>query len=299
VRPEVDDRVRPQLVLEPEVRGHVLVVRRQVLGVVEGLEVLRARAVRLRQEDHVPAPERGDDEAALAAGVLRRHDVGRLGRAEARLDRLAEGARQRVEPAAVAGDREQDDVAARDEPRELSRRGARDVAPALDDRPLEDGGALAFEVVRTRIVTAGAEVAEDGRDAPDDVQVARAHVLLARRVVPEEDRHAPLAGGRAPEVHERPRARRDALDALGDGRGADLVARHARRADHVRRREAVKLGDRELGELVRLVGLRVGDDPLEARDVELELLQALQRRLSRAPARSTPGRGPWPRGGRR
>ena len=100
VRAEVDDRVgaEPHRLrgAQPRVGRHVLVVRREVVGVVQVLLVLAPAARRLREHHDVAVAQGGNDEAAVA-----RHEGRVLGAAPVGDDLLAQLGRVVVQPLQV------------------------------------------------------------------------------------------------------------------------------------------------------------------------------------------------------
>ncbi len=85
---DVDDRVDREHVAQPEIEREVGVRRHQIGVVIARVVVGLARARRLDPDEHVPGAPAGDRKAPVAQRRIQ------LGRAPARLDRLARGGRQ-------------------------------------------------------------------------------------------------------------------------------------------------------------------------------------------------------------
>ena len=244
--PGVHHRVDLEPSLEPQVGRHVLVVRRQVLRLVQRLQVLGPSAVGLRQQHHPPHVHRGDHELQRAV-ALHRHDV-RLRRRPPVTDHvLAEVLGQLGEPSLVLIQRDQGRAVVRQQRVQLPRRPAGNVAPSLDDPPLQPRQVVPALGRRPRRVARGLQVAQQPRQRAGHVEVARAHVLATGRVVPIHERHPPLRGGGLLQLDPPPRPRRQHLDPLGDRARAHRAAATDLAPPHHRvRRQARQLRHREL-----------------------------------------------------
>ena len=187
VRAEVDDRVgaEPHRLrgAQPRVGRHVLVVRREVVGVVQVLLVLAPAARRLREHHDVAVAQGGNDEAAVA-----RHEGRVLGAAPVGDDLLAQLGRVVVQPLQVVAHPRARRAAVRQQLVELAGGVAAHVARAGRDA-LEEPVGRQVHVARAEVVAVGPHAPEDVGQRLRHVQVARADAGLPRRVVVEEDRH--------------------------------------------------------------------------------------------------------------
>ena len=244
VRPEVDHRVGAEahrrVRAQPAVRGDVLVVRREVLGVIQLGVILAPAPRRLREHHDIAVAQRRNDQAAV-----RGHQVRVAGLAPVR-EHLGPQVRRvaLLQPAAVVAQPHPHAPARGQQRLELARR-----VPADVPRP---GGHLLEQRVG-RQVHAGAAQVVAGRPHPlqdvgqrlGDVEVARPDAGLARRIVVEENRHALVGvrrGGQrgiaqgAPDGHGHPRCNRPTGN---DGQpglavGEPFLAAHHRRGHQAR-----------------------------------------------------------------
>ena len=191
MRAKVHDGVRGMLLARPQVGGQVEVVERH-LGIVEQLFfVVVARrclaAHGLGQHHELAQLHARDDKALLP--LVAHHPGAFLGRAPEGRDALAHLGRQALEPTLVARQGQKVPV------RRLHQlaQGAGSVRRAQQgghggDDVLLGGGGYAIAL--------GAQALHQVLDGARDVQVGGALVLLARRVVPEEQRQALVGVGR-------------------------------------------------------------------------------------------------------
>ena len=214
VRSQVDDGIGPETQRlrrpQPGVGRDVLVMRRQIPGVIQLLAVLAPPARRLRQHRDVAEAQGRDDQAAVLRHqrrVLRSAPVG---------DHLLPQLRRvAVEPAQIVAHPGPRGAAPGQHRIELARGVTADV-PRPGGHPIEERAGRQIDVASSEVVAGRPHAPKDVGQRLGHVEVARADAGLARRVVVEEDGH-PLVGvryRRERRVTERPPHRR--RDAGGD-----------------------------------------------------------------------------------
>ncbi len=121
VSAKVYNGIRPELILQPEVEGDVLVVGRELFIVVEYLFILQPPPGRLRGgKDHVPEGDGGGDyQIVLSAGVVDHDLSGRFTPFRDHFFLFVQGG-ELVEPCGILCGREQDDIPVFDHAVELS-----------------------------------------------------------------------------------------------------------------------------------------------------------------------------------
>ena len=193
MRPQVDDRIgakpdrlgRPQ----PGVGRDILVMRRQILGVIQLLAVRAPSPRRLGQHRDVAEVKGRDDQAAVP-----RHERRVLGLAPVRDHLLPQLGHVAVQPAEIVPHPGPGRTADGQQRIELARSVPADV-PRPCEYPVEERVGRQVDIVSAEVVAGSLHPLEDVGQRLGHVQVARADAGLPRRVVVEEDRH-PLVGVR-------------------------------------------------------------------------------------------------------
>ena len=227
VRADVDDRVGIPLVAEPEVERHVLVMGREgevVIGVgravhrhsgAVGTGTVHGRGPqRLGREQRVSEPDGRQDQERLAVRVGPGHDPALLGLAPLLDHGAAETSGKLLEPVPVETDGYHHRLAGPNEAVQLAPR-PRPRVPADRHHAFEDG--VGLQRTPPHVVSGRVQGGEEAREASrEDVQIRRAHILLARRIVVVDHRHAPLRGRRRAEPDQGRGPVGDPLDPLLD-----------------------------------------------------------------------------------
>ena len=201
VRADVNDGVGAKAaavlrLAQPEVGGRVLVVRRQVVGVVELGQILAPTPRRLRQQGDVAEANDGHHELPLGAADARSgsHDFRRFRRPPVRHHLRPEFRSDRVQPAAVHVHADTDGIAAVEHPVELSRRVAPHVPGAVEHLLQQHIGGK-VDLAAAQVIALLPQALQDVRQRFGDVEVAGADVGLAGRIVVVQQRQ-PLPGVR-------------------------------------------------------------------------------------------------------
>ena len=269
VRAEVHDGVGGVSLAHPEIGGEVEVVRRHLRVVEQLLLVAAGRGLgahRLRQHDECAQIESRDDEAAYAVALGDPRAA--LGRAPGFVDARANARRQRREPAFVVVQRQERPV------RRLRQRieATRAVRGPQHRRARVDQRLLARGVDR---VAERAQPLDEMFDRTRNVQVRRALVGLARRMVPVEERDALVYVAHRAQLREPQCLADEHVELLGDRyQFSPLVGRQHHRILQsgvlgVRQRERqleAAYADR-IGEVVGATAVAIGEHR-NRRDVE-------------------------------